>query len=81
MASERERFQGVLAEVLQLDPSLVDDTTSPQTVKAWNSMTHMKLVARLEGEFGVRLAVRDVIRVKSAGDFRRLLAAQGVDLG
>lgn len=81
MASETERFRGVLADVLEVDPSQVDDSTSPQTVKKWNSMTHMKLVARLEGEFGVRLAVRDVIRVKSAADFRRLLAAQGVDLG
>lgn len=80
MASESERFKGVLGEVLGVDPATVDDTTSPQTVKSWNSMTHMKLVARLEGEFGVRLAVREVIRVKSAADFRRLLAAQGVQL-
>ena len=80
MASERERFQRVLGEVLGMDASRVEDTTSPQTVKNWNSMTHMKLVARLEREFGVRLAVRDVIRVKSAADFARLLAAQGVDL-
>jgi acyl carrier protein len=80
MASESERFRTALAQVLGLDPATVDDATSPQTVKQWNSMTHMKLVARLEGEFGVRLGVRDVIRVKSAGDFRRLLAAQGVDL-
>lgn len=80
MASERERFRSALGEVLGIDPAQVDDETSPRTVKQWNSMTHMKLVARLEGEFGVRLAVRDVIRVKSAGDFARLLAAQGVDL-
>ena len=81
MASERERFRSALGEVLGVEPGQVDDETSPKTVKAWNSMTHMKLVARLESEFGVRLAVRDVIRVKSAGDFARLLAAQGVDLG
>ena len=80
MASEAQRFKDVLGEVLGVDPGQVDDATSPQTVKQWNSMTHMKLVARLESEFGVRLAVRDVIRVKSAGDFRRLLAAQGVEL-
>jgi len=80
MASELERFRGVLGEILGLDPARVDDATSPQTVKQWNSMTHMKLVARLEQEFGLRLAVRDVIRVKNAGDFRRLLGAKGVDL-
>jgi len=80
MASERGRFQRVLGEVLGIDAAKVDDATSPQTVKSWNSMTHMKLVARLEGEFGVRLAVREVIRVKSAGDFARLLSAQGVQL-
>jgi acyl carrier protein len=81
MASERERFHGALGEVLGVDPATIDEATSPATLKQWNSMTHMKLVARLEGEFGVRLAVRDVIRVKSAGDFARLLAAQGVELG
>ena len=75
------RLRAAVAEILEIDAAEVEDATSPQTVKRWNSMTHMKLVARVEGAFGVRLPVREVIRIKSVGDLRRVLAGQGVELG
>ena len=75
-----DTFRSILKEVLRVNPKKVTDGDSAETIKKWNSMTHMKLVSRLETEFGVRFEVTDVVRVKTIGDLRGLLEKHGVEV-
>ncbi len=47
------RVKHVLADVLALDVSEVDETTSKETVEAWTSLNNLSVVMALEEEFGV----------------------------
>ena len=75
-----DTFRSILKEILRVNPKKVTDGDSAETIKKWNSMTHMKLVSRLETEFGVRFEVTDVVRVKTIGDLRGLLGKHGVEV-
>ncbi len=80
MQNGAEAFASILKDVLRVNPKKVSDGDSALTIKKWNSMTHMKLVARLESTFDVRFEVTDVVRVKTIGDLKGLLAKHAVEL-
>jgi acyl carrier protein len=48
-----EKIKTVVARVLEIDPSLVNEQTSPGNVRGWDSLTQMNLVAALEDEFAI----------------------------
>lgn len=80
MQNASERFQAVLKEVLRVNPKKVTDADSAETIRKWNSMTHMKLVSRIESTFGVRFEVTDVVRVKTIGDLKGLLGKHEIEV-
>ena len=49
----KEKLLKIMASVLELDESMIDSSTSPETVAEWDSLRHMKLVVALEEEFEV----------------------------
>ena len=59
------RVKNILADVLGLDVSEVDDTTSKDTVEAWNSLNHLTVVMALEEEFGVQFSDDDMVALVS----------------
>lgn len=80
MQNGSEAFATILKDVLRVNPKKVTDGDSAQTLKKWNSMTHMKLIARLESTFSVRFELTDVVRVKTIGDLKGLLAKHAVEV-
>lgn len=75
-----ETFLSILEQVLRVNRKKLSDTDSAATVRKWNSMSHMKLIARLESEFDVRFEVTDVVRVKTIGDLKNLLAKHEISV-
>ena len=59
----------------------IDDATSIDTVEGWDSLRHILLVNAIEHEFGCRFDNSSLVRLRSVGDIRRLLAAPGADGG
>jgi acyl carrier protein len=43
----------VIATVLEIEPTDIDDNSSMDTIEAWDSIKHMDLILSLEEEFGV----------------------------
>ena len=56
-----DRIKEVLANVLGIEKDTINDSTSPDTVKAWDSLKQMYLIIALEDEFGIRLSDEQVI--------------------
>ncbi len=69
----------VFAEGLGVDPSGIDDDTSPNNTPAWDSLAAMTLVTMIESEFDVRLSARDIMKMQTIGLARSVLRSKGVD--
>ena len=55
-----DRIKNVIADVFGLSVDEVNDDLSPTTVKTWDSLKHMNLVAALEEEFEVMFTVEEI---------------------
>ena len=56
--------------VFQISPELVSDSLSPEGVRGWDSLGHMRLVMALQEESGVEFEVDDIMRMENVGEIR-----------
>jgi len=47
------RIKKIIAKILVIDPSEINDSTSFGTVDSWNSINHKKIINALEREFDI----------------------------
>lgn len=48
-----ERMRELFATILQVEPDVIDDMTTPDDLERWDSMQHLILVSGFEEEFGI----------------------------
>ena len=58
-----DRIKQVIADVLMIELSEIDDKSSPNTIDKWDSMNQMNIVVALEEEFGIQISDDDVIEM------------------
>lgn len=68
----------VFAEVLEVDPTDLNDDSSPDNLKQWDSLAAMKLVTAIEEKFNVQLSTRDIMKMSTIGRARRTLQSKKV---
>ncbi len=71
------RIREVLAGVLEVPLSAVDDGFSRESASAWDSLAHLRVVTALEEAFGVRFTMAEVGELTSFAALRRRLAPAG----
>ena len=49
--------------------------SSPQNTQGWDSAANLNFIAAVEEEFTVTIATRDVMKLRTLGDFTAYLAA------
>ncbi len=54
----------IAAEVFRCSPADLRPASDPRNTLGWDSLAHMGLIAAVEHRFGIRLAARDVLRVR-----------------
>ena len=70
----------VFAEVLEVDPAELNDDSSPENVKQWDSLAAMKLVTAIEEKFNVKLSTKEIIKMSTIGRARQTLQSKKVVL-
>ena len=70
----------VFSEVLELEPSTLNDDSTPDSVDQWDSLAAMHLVAAIEENFDVRLSTKEIMKMYSIGLARQVLKEKGVDV-
>lgn len=70
------RIKEVMAEVLDLDPMLIDDNFSRDEASSWDSLSHLRLVTALEEAFGVKFTMKDVEEMSRFGVIRDRIAGR-----
>jgi acyl carrier protein len=68
----------LFAEVLQIDPTELNDNSSPDNVKEWDSLAAMKLVVAMEEKFKVQLSTKEIMKMSTIGLARKTLQSKKV---
>jgi len=61
----KEKTTEVMALIFGIDSSELNDGSSMDTIDAWDSLKHMKLVIALEQEFGIEFDDTEVVELLS----------------
>lgn len=59
------KVKNILSVVLDVDESIITNESSPETLKAWDSLNHFNIVTALEEEFDINLDDLQIIEMKS----------------
>jgi acyl carrier protein len=70
----------LFADVLQVDPAELNDGSSPDNLKQWDSLAAMTLVAAIEEKFKVRLTTKEIMKMSTIGLARKTLQSKKVAL-
>jgi acyl carrier protein len=71
-------LEELFSKVLREPVSTFSDHSSPETVRAWDSLRHIELVLAAEAEYGVKIAATEVSTLRTLGCMRRLLHRKGI---
>jgi len=75
----RKEVESVFSEVLGIERSQVSDALTYNSIKEWDSVAHMALIAALEENFEIMIETDDVIDMSSVAKAKQLLAKYGVE--
>lgn len=75
-----DRLIAVFADVLEVDASELNDDSSPDNIRQWDSLAAMHLVAAIEEIFDVQLTTKEIMKMSSIGLARKALQDKGVDV-
>ena len=73
-----EKLYQSFANALNIDRSAVTDDLKYQSIKQWDSMSHMMLISIIEEDFDISLDTDDVIDMSSVGKAREILTKYNI---
>lgn len=71
------KLETVVASVLGVPEPSLQENTEFKGIPAWDSMTHIVLITRMERDFGVEFTGDEIADMKTVGDARRFLRRHG----
>jgi acyl carrier protein len=79
MAEPARVLGDVVARALKVPANSVVDTTSPETLRRWDSLRHIEVMTAVEDAYSVRFSTAEIVGATSVGAIRRLLRAKGIE--
>jgi acyl carrier protein len=71
-------LKSVIAEVLEINPALLDEESGMNVTENWDSLNQFMITTALEREFGARLTFSDMEEVSTIKAIREFLQQQGI---
>jgi len=68
----------LFADVLQVEPSALNDNSSHNNLPQWDSLAAMHLVVAIEEKFNVSLSTKEIMIMTSIGHARKTLQGKNV---
>ena len=75
-----KRVYDLVAKVINIDSSLIDDESGPESIESWTSFKGYVLLNELETKFKVKFTIDEAMDVKKIADIKRHLRNHGVVL-
>ena len=73
MITMEDKIYRVVSDVMGIPISEITDESSPDTIEAWESLSHINLALAIEAEFKISLAPDDVLEMLSVGLIKTIL--------
>lgn len=73
-------LHNIIAEVMEIPVSQINDESSPETVENWDSFRGLILADELETRFNVKFYLDELVNVKNVADIKKNLTKHGVSL-
>jgi acyl carrier protein len=68
-----ERLKRVILKTLELDEFDLRDGTLAGEVPGWDSLSHVKILMAVEGDYGIRFKTLEILRLRNVGDLQGLI--------
>lgn len=75
-----KRLYALIARVLDENINNINDESTPETLKNWDSFNGLLMVDELEKEFNVSFSMEEIIDVTKVADIKRHLKNKGVNI-
>lgn len=75
--SINERLNEVFRNVFDDEDITVDRDTTADDIEDWDSLEHIRLIAAVEREFGVKFTMKEVSSMKNVGEMMDIIAERG----
>ena len=67
--TNKDKYDAIFIEVFEIDLSDLTDDLEYQSIRSWDSVGHMSLMAELEDEFDIMLEMDDIV---DFGSYKRI---------
>jgi len=71
------RLNEVFQNVFDDEDITVDRDTTADDIEDWDSLEHIRLIAAVEREFGVKFSMKEVSSMKNVGEMIDIIAERG----
>ena len=71
----------VVAQVLNIDPTVLNARSRPNNTEGWDSLRHIEVMLAIETAFNVRLTMMEMTTLRDLGDVGEALRKKGIDTG
>ncbi len=71
-----DKIKEIFVEVLKLENEEYTDSLSYLEYDPWDSVTHMKIVAKIEQAFDIEFEMRDIIAMETVAKVKEIVAKQ-----
>lgn len=68
-----ETLQNIFREVFNNPELVIHPEMTANDVANWDSITHLVMISQVEETFGIRLKLKELIKLKNVGDLIQLL--------
>ena len=79
MPCSENNLKQVLADIFNIDVESINDTTSVDTVKEWDSLKHLNLVLALEEQYKITLTVEQTVEILNYPLIKVVLEEHGIN--
>lgn len=69
-----DRIKNVMAAIFEISADEINDDSSPDNVKSWDSLKHMNLIVALEEEFGVQFKDDEIVEMMNYSLIKLILS-------
>ena len=75
-----EKLYGIIARVMDVSITEINDNSSPETISNWDSFNSYILLDELETEFKTEFTIDEVTETKNVSDIKLHLKSHGIIL-
>ena len=75
-----EKLYKIIANVFNVDPSRINDETSPENLEEWDSFNFYVLLDEIENGFSMKFDLDETLEIKKIGDIKKIFGKHGVQL-